>query len=216
MVKCVVLGEKDNHPYLMILFVCLILCSPESHPHSTSIQLASLPVLSAFFMGQSVRFSSREWILSSTATPSGRTIFPPQNICFVTKQSRWNFVDARERKTDQCKGSERSSMALSYVYEIRKATCQRAWTVAESMAGRDGHLAQKVSGSSPCPWLVFTVILSSTLAKNPAIFQAAKVTRIDSAKWCHVPRLWTSSAPLWSWGCLIRLAANCSKMKVPW
>lgn len=87
-------------------------------------------------------------------------------------------MNARERKTDQRhlrvnfsgKGSERSPVALSYVCEIRKA----ARTAGESVAGRDGHLAQKVSSSSPRPWLVFTVILSSTWTKKPSALSGCK------------------------------------------
>lgn len=175
MVKCIVLGEKENHPYLMILFVCLILCSPESHSHSTSIQLAPLPMLSAFFMGQSVRFSSRERILLPTAAPPGCSIFHPEYLlCYKTITLEFC---GRERKENWsmwcvwvnfssvfCKGSERLCLRnhKGHVSEV------------ESMAGRDGHLAQKVSGSSPCPWLVFTVILSSDPVQKPSDLSGCK------------------------------------------
>lgn len=216
MVKCAILVGKDNHPYLMILFVCLILCSPESHPHSTSIELASLPTLTAFFMWQSVRFSTWKRILPSTAAPSGCTFcYKTVTLEFYERERKENWSTP---STGQFlhQGSERSPVASSYVCKFRKTVCHRAWTSDESMAGRDGHLAQKVNGSSPCPWLMFTAILSSTRAKTQRSFRLQRSRALIPAKWCRVSRLWSSLAPLWLWGCLVGPATNCSKMKVPW
>lgn len=213
MVKHVVLGAKDNHPYLMILFVCLILCSPESHPHSTSIELASLPTLSAFFMGQSVRFSSRKRILPCTGSPSGRT-FSYKTITLESyereRKENWSTASAGQFLWQ---GFRKVTRGIELCLRNQKGCMNR---------GRERGGSWRASGPEgqqfipPSVTRVHCNSIKYLDEKTQRSFRLQRSRASIPAKWCHVSRLRSSLAPLWSWGCLVSLAANCSKMKVPW
>lgn len=217
MVKCAILGGKDNHPYLMILFVCLILCSPESHPHSTSIELASLPTLSAFFMGQSVRFSTWKRILPSNAAPSGCT------FCYKTVTLEFYERERKENWSTEftCQflhqGFRKVTRGVELCLQIQKDRVSQGMNPGREHGG--SWWASGPEGQRFIPLSVTHVHCNSIKysgEKTQRSFRLQRSHALIPAKWCRVSRLWSSLAPLRSWGCLVGPAANCSKMKVPW
>lgn len=218
MVKCIVLGEKENHPYLIILFVCLILCSPESHSHSTSIQLAPLPMLSAFFHGAicEILFT---WVNSASYRCSPWTShFPPRIFALLQNNHAGIFWTWEKGKPINvvCMG-QFLQRVLQGFRKVMPAKTERprirGWEHGGSWwsSGPEGQRFIPLSMTR-----VHCNSIKYSGEKTQWSFRLQRLHALIPPKWCHVPCLWSSLAPLCSWGRLIGPTANCSKMKVPW
>lgn len=176
----------------MILFVCLIFCSPEYHPHSSSAQLASLPVLSAFFMGQSVRFFSCVQIshLLCDWTSLWMHRFSAQSVRYVSNQSRWNSV---VRKTDQAclrvnfhptslRGFRKVTRGIELFLQNQKGHVSQGREHSGSWgeSGLEGHW------STPPPVTYVDCNSIKRPLKLQIFFRLQRSHALISAKWCHV------------------------------
>lgn len=94
--------------------------------------------------------------------------FSTQNICFVTKQSQWNFVDARERKTDQC--SVYGSISPVRSERVQKG---RPWHWVMSTKSE----RPRIRGRGPWPraWRVMTGIWPRRSAVHPPIHDSCSL-----------------------------------------
>lgn len=217
MVKCIVLGEKENHPYLMILFVCLILLfswvpSPlNQHSTGTTSNVKCIfhgAICEILFM----------WTNSAFYRCSPWTHhFPPRIFALLQNNHAgilWTWEKGKLINV-ACMGQFLQHVLQGF-RKVMSAKSERprirGWEHGGSWwsSGPEGQRFIPLSMTR-----VHCNSIKYSGEKTQRSFRLQRSHALIPAKWCHVPRLWSSLAPLCSGGCLIGPAANCSKMKVP-